>query len=85
MTKEEIIAMILEILAEVAPEEDLTHVGPDTELPDETGLDSMDFIDIVLELRKRYGIEVPEEAYSELTTLSKWAAFLGPKFEEIGK
>ncbi len=29
-------------------------------------LDSMDFLDIVMELRKRYRMQIPEDDYSEL-------------------
>ena len=41
----------------------------------------MDFLDIVMELRKRYGIQVPEGEYGELATLDGCATYLGPKLE----
>jgi acyl carrier protein len=40
----------------------------------------MDFLDIVMELRKRHQIEVPEEDYMELSTLNGCVAYLQPKF-----
>ena len=33
-------------------------------------LDSMDFLDIVMELRKRHRIQIPEEDYEHLATMS---------------
>ena len=47
-------------------------------LRDQLDLDSMDFLDIVMELRKRYGVEVPEEDYKELATLSGCVRYLEP-------
>jgi acyl carrier protein len=43
-------------------------------------LDSMDFLDIVMELRKQHGIEVPEEDYPQLASLDSCAHYLTPKF-----
>ncbi|MEM7516376.1 MAG: acyl carrier protein, partial [Planctomycetota bacterium] len=39
---------------------------------------SMDFLDIVMELRKRYGVQVPEDDYKELATLDSCATYLHP-------
>ena len=48
-------------------------------------LDSMDFLDIVMELRKRHGIEVPEADYMQLASLDSSAEYLTPKFNALGK
>ena len=45
-------------------------------------LDSMDFLDIVMELRKQHGIEVPEADYPELASLDSCAAYSTPKFND---
>lgn len=82
MSREEIIKLIFEIIAEIAPDEDLNNVAPDVPLREQLELDSMDFLDIVMELRKRHGIEVPEEDYQELVTLNKCVAYLGPKLKK---
>lgn len=80
MTKEEIQKEILDIVSEIAPDEDLGNVDPAVRLRDQLDLDSMDFLDIVMELRKRHGIEVPEGDYMRLETLDSCAEYLGPKF-----
>ena len=52
-------------------------------LRDQLQLDSMDFLDIVMELRKRYGIEVPEADYMQLASLDSCAEYLTPKFNAL--
>ncbi len=39
----------------------------------------MDFLDIVMELRKLYGVQVPEQDYNELATLAGCVRYLHPK------
>jgi len=49
------------------------------ELREQLDLDSMDFLDIVMELRKKYGVEVPEADYPRLATLTSCVDYLEPK------
>ena len=85
MNNSEVQKIILDIIGDIAPDEDLSNVKPDVRLRDQLDLDSMDFLDIVMELRKRYQIEVPEEDYMELATLDGCVAYLGPKFAVLAK
>lgn len=85
MTSEECKQLVVDIIADVAPDEDLTTIKPDVRLREQLELDSMDFLDIVMELRKRHNIEVPEADYPELASLDSCAAYLVPKFEALGK
>lgn len=80
MTKDEVKQIVLDIIEEIAPDEDLGDVKPEVRLRDQLDLDSMDFLDIVMELRKQHGIEVPEEDYPELASLDSCANYLQPKF-----
>jgi acyl carrier protein len=79
MTAEETRQAVLEIIEEIAPDEDLSKVEGPVPLRDQIDLDSMDFLDIVMELRKRYNIEVPEDDYMELNTLDSCVNYLLPK------
>jgi len=85
MTKDETKKAVLEIIADIAPDEDISNLKPDVRLRDQLQLDSMDFLDIVMELRKRHGIEVPEADYPQLASLDSCADYLTPKFEALGK
>ncbi len=79
-TPEDVKKIVLAIIAEIAPDEDLSNVKPEVRLRDQLELDSMDFLDIVMELRKKYNIEVPENDYPKLATLDSCAEYLLPKF-----
>ena len=81
MTREEIITAIRDIITTIAPDEELDGLDTAQPLRDQIELDSMDFLDIVMELRKRYGVQVPEAEYGELSTLDGCATYLGPKLE----
>ncbi|MCG8528871.1 MAG: phosphopantetheine-binding protein [Opitutales bacterium] len=82
MTADQVKKIILDIIGEIAPDEDLSDVKPDVRLRDQLDLDSMDFLDIVMELRKQHGIEVPEADYPKLASLDSCAEYLTPKFAE---
>ena len=83
MTKDECKQAVLDIIADIAPDEDLGNVKPEVRLRDQLQLDSMDFLDIVMELRKRHGIEVPEADYMQLASLASCAEYLTPKFNAL--
>lgn len=85
MTHAEVQQIVLDIIADIAPDEDLSNVKPDVKLRDQLSLDSMDFLDIVMELRKKHGIEVPEADYPRLASLASCAEYLQPKFAAKGK
>lgn len=82
MTKEEVQNIVIEIIEEIAPDEDVSSIKPEVRLRDQLDLDSMDFLDIVMELRKKHGIEVPEEDYPKLASLESCGEYLTPKFNE---
>ncbi len=83
MKAEEIRSMIIEVIHEIVPDEDLSNLKPDIRIRDQIEMDSMDFLDIVMELRKRYGITVPEDDYMELSTLDSSVAYLEPLMKDI--
>lgn len=80
MTKDDVKKIVLSIIAEIAPDENLEGVKAEVPLRDQLELDSMDFLDIVMELRKKYSIEVPERDYPFLESLESCAKYLLPKF-----
>jgi acyl carrier protein len=71
---------IIDIIADIAVDEDLSNIDDAVRLRDQLDLDSMDFLDIVMELKKRYKIEVPQEDYPKLATMQSCIEYLGPKF-----
>ena len=83
MKAEEIRATILEVIHEIVPDEDLSNLKGDIRIRDQIEMDSMDFLDVIMELRKRYGIIVPEDDYMELSTLDGSVAYLEPLMKDI--
>lgn len=80
MTEEQVKQIVIDIINEIAPDEDTTDLKSEVNLRDQMDLDSMDFLDIVMELRKQHNIEVPEEDYPKLASLDSCAEYLTPKF-----
>lgn len=82
MTGEEVREAVLSILSDIAPDEDVSSLRDDEKLRDQIDLDSMDFLDIVMELRKRFNIEVPEKDYEHLATMSSCVTYLQPLLKD---
>ncbi|MFC1837499.1 acyl carrier protein [Thermodesulfobacteriota bacterium] len=81
MTIDEIKNVILEIIQDIDDEADLANLDSGQALRDQLDLDSMDFLDIVMELRKRYQIQIPEADYPQLATLDSCVNYLMPRLE----
>jgi acyl carrier protein len=82
MTSEEIKDLILEIIEDIDDEADFESLDPDQPLRDQLDLDSMDFLDIVMELRKRHKLQIPEEDYPNLASLNSCVKYLGPLLKD---
>ncbi len=76
MTDPEIQKAVLDIIMDIAGLDELPEIKGDLPLRDQIELDSMDFLDIVMELRKRHKIEVPEADYPKLATLDSTVAYI---------
>ena len=82
MTRDEVREAIVSILKDIAPDEDLSSLKDDAVLREQIDLDSMDFLDIVMELRKRFNIEVPESDYQELASMASCIQYLQPLLKD---
>ncbi|MCU0717191.1 acyl carrier protein [Pirellulaceae bacterium SH501] len=83
MTPAEIRDEILDILSEIAPDEDLSGLDDAKSFREQMELDSMDFLDIVMELRKRHRVQIPEDEYGNLASMASTVAYLEPKMRDI--
>jgi acyl carrier protein len=83
MAPPEIRQVVLEILERIAPDEDLSNLDDSQPFREQMELDSMDFLDIVMELRKQYRVQIPEEDYQNLVTMDSTVSYLTPKMEDI--
>jgi len=85
MTKDEIKEVIQDILSDIAPDDDLSALKDDVAFREQMQLDSMDFLDIVMELRKRYRVQIPEEDYLHLRSMDSTVEYLEPKMRDLQK
>ena len=83
MTAPEIRAEILDILENIAPDEDLSDLDDSKSFREQMELDSMDFLDIVMELRKRHRVQIPEEDYHHLNSMDSTVTYLEPKMADV--
>lgn len=83
MAPSEIRTVILNILEKIAPDEDLSDLDDSKSFREQMELDSMDFLDIVMELRKQYRVQIPEEDYPHLDSMDSTVAYLTPKMADI--
>ena len=71
MTREELLAAILDALAGIAPEIDAAALTPATPLRDQVDLDSADWLNFLVALHAKLGIDIPDVDAARLTTLEK--------------
>ena len=83
MAPEDIRNAVKDILSDIAPDEDLSNLEDDKAFRAQLELDSMDFLDIVMELRKRYRVQIPEEEYGKLESMQSTVEYLTPKMLDI--
>ena len=76
MNETEIRALAADVLAGIAPEADLATVGDDEDLRAALDLDSMDFMNFVIGLHQRTGIDIPEADVPKLFTLRGLTGYL---------
>ena len=74
--------VVLAMLAQVAPEADLASLGPDAELRVELDIDSMDFLNFVVGIDERTGVDIPERDYPQLNTLNGCIEYLTRRMAE---
>lgn len=83
MSPAEIREEVIDILTNIAPDDDLSQLDDGIAFREQLELDSMDFLDIVMELRKRYRVQIPEEDYMQLASMSSTVEYLEPRMRDL--
>ena len=76
MTDQEARTIVLDRLAEIAPDADLGALAGDAVLRDELDLDSMDALALLEELSIAIGEDIPDRDAASLHTVDDLAAYL---------
>lgn len=76
MTESDIRTVLAQEFRRIAPEIPLEEVDPDDDLRDAFDIDSMDFLNLVIALHERLGIDIPESDYARLGSLRALTDYL---------
>ncbi|MFI2297945.1 acyl carrier protein [Actinacidiphila glaucinigra] len=76
MNRTEALDTVKESIARIVPDADFADLGPDDSFREVLELDSLDFLGFVETLVERTGVDIDEDDYPALTTLSDSADFL---------
>ena len=79
MTSDDITNVIVDALRRIAPEVDPASIRAGVSFREELDLDSMDFLNFVLALHERLGVDIPEVDYPRLNSLESAVAYLSSK------
>jgi acyl carrier protein len=69
-------AAALEILRSIAPEVEAGEIEPTRPLRKQVDLDSMDWLNFLVGLHQRLGVNIPEADYAQLVTLDNVLDYL---------
>ena len=67
---EDLRSQVLSVLTTIAPEVDPAEIQDDELLRDQVDLDSMDWLNFLLGIHKRLHVEIAEQDYESLRTLT---------------
>ena len=70
---------ILGAISEIAPEATFEGLNPDKGLREQLDLDSMDFLNVIIALHEKLGVDIPEKDYPRLFTLNGAMRYLGER------
>lgn len=76
VTRDQVHGVIVELLGQIAPEADFDALDPDADLRNALDIDSYDYLNFIVGISERLGIEVPEADYGKLDTLAGCEAYL---------
>lgn len=79
MDRPTILDGVLATLREVAPEVEPAELLPAKLLRSQVDLDSMDWLNVIIGWHRRFGVDIPESDYAQLTTLDAITAYLSKR------
>lgn len=76
MTENEAKTALAQVLHGIAPEADLATVDPQDDLREALDIDSFDFLNVLIGLGEKLGVEVPEADYDRVRSLRALLRYL---------
>jgi acyl carrier protein len=75
-TAAELEALSIELLGQIAPEADFDELEADEDIREALDIDSFDFLNFLIALNEKLGVEIPEADYGQLNTMEELIAYL---------
>ena len=79
MTQDEIESGIAQAIRRIAPEADMQAIGADEDLRESLDIDSFDFLNFLVALHEKLGVDIPESDYAKVRTLGALTAYLSAR------
>lgn len=79
MNEADIKSAIFAGLRQIAPESDPDSLRPDQKIRETLDIDSFDFLNFLIALNEKLGVEIPEADYGKLTTLGEMTRYLAQR------
>ena len=76
MNELEIRELIFQIIHRIAPEADLDGLDPNEKIREALDIDSFDFLNVIIGLNEKFGVNVPEGDYRKVSTLKGMMEYL---------
>lgn len=76
MIDDKLRTLIVDVLRQVAPEADLQSLDPDRSFRDQFGIDSIDYLNMIMALEKKLKLRIAECDYPKLSSLAGCMAYL---------
>jgi len=72
---------VIDSVRAIAPEADFDALDPHRPLREELDLDSFDFLNVLIELHGRVGVEIPEADYGKVGSLDALLGYLTARLD----
>ena len=79
MTEGEIRDSIFQIIHRIAPEADLNRLSPGDDLRESLDIDSFDFLNVLVGINDKFGVNIPEADYRQVSTLGGMMEYINKR------
>jgi acyl carrier protein len=77
MTEEDKLrSLVLDVLRRIAPEADLQALDPERSFRDQFGIDSIDYLNLIMALEEKLALRIADLDYPKLSSLDGCVAYL---------
>jgi acyl carrier protein len=82
MNRSEILPVVIATIQTIAPEVEATELRADRPLRTQVDLDSMDWLNVLVGLHQRFGVDIPEADYARLVSLQDIVDYIAARLPQ---